>query len=232
MPWPMLFEALEHIADREPHAAPFNMAMDETLLRGLAPEMPAIRIYRWSAPAVSFGYFERVAAALEAFPEREPVRRWTGGGIVPHGFVEAGREDVTYSLLVPPGMALARLTPGDSYRLIHAALRRLLEREGIAGCSPAEPGPEESRACFEKPVRHDIVIGPRKIAGAAQRRTRWGLLHQGSIQNVRLPPRFEDLLPGAFSAHTRERSPTVAEKEKAVALAAGKYAASAWTHRR
>ena len=36
--------------------------------------------------------------------------------------------------------------------------------------------------CFAKPVRADVMIDGRKIAGAAQRRTRRGLLQQGSIQ--------------------------------------------------
>ena len=36
--------------------------------------------------------------------------------------------------------------------------------------------------CFANPVSADVMIDSRKIAGAAQRRTRAGLLHQGSIQ--------------------------------------------------
>jgi lipoate-protein ligase A len=36
--------------------------------------------------------------------------------------------------------------------------------------------------CFANPVRADVIVNGRKVAGAAQRRTRAGLLHQGSIQ--------------------------------------------------
>jgi lipoyl(octanoyl) transferase len=36
--------------------------------------------------------------------------------------------------------------------------------------------------CFVNPVSADVMIDSRKIAGAAQRRTHAGLLHQGSIQ--------------------------------------------------
>jgi lipoate-protein ligase A len=36
--------------------------------------------------------------------------------------------------------------------------------------------------CFANPVQADVMVDSRKIAGAAQRRTRAGLLHQGSIQ--------------------------------------------------
>jgi lipoate-protein ligase A len=36
--------------------------------------------------------------------------------------------------------------------------------------------------CFVNPVEHDLVDGAgRKIAGAGQRRTKHGLLHQGSV---------------------------------------------------
>ena len=38
--------------------------------------------------------------------------------------------------------------------------------------------------CFANPVRADVMIDGRKIAGAAQRRTRRGLLQQGSIQGI------------------------------------------------
>ena len=34
------------------------------------------------------------------------------------------------------------------------------------------------------------MVDGRKIAGAAQRRTRLGLIHQGSVQNLRLPGDF------------------------------------------
>ena len=36
-------------------------------------------------------------------------------------------------------------------------------------------------ACFEKPVEWDLLCQGEKIAGAGQRRTRQGILHQGSV---------------------------------------------------
>ena len=52
--------------------------------------------------------------------------------------------------------------------------------------------------CFANPVRADVMIDGRKIAGAAQRRTRRGLLQQGSIQgfamNIDLAERFAQAL--------------------------------------
>src|SRR5690606_32649995 len=35
--------------------------------------------------------------------------------------------------------------------------------------------------CMAKPTQYDVMLGERKIAGAAQRRRKQGYLHQGSI---------------------------------------------------
>jgi lipoate-protein ligase A len=59
-----------------------------------------------------------------------------------------------------------------------------------AHSSACHDGPQgrgySQHLCFANPVRADVMIDNRKIAGAAQRRTRAGLLHQGSIQGVDL----------------------------------------------
>jgi lipoate-protein ligase A len=57
----------------------------------------------------------------------------------------------------------------------------VLEGCGISAEVASEASTLESDACFAKPVRFDIVAGDRKLSGAAQRRTREGMLHQGSI---------------------------------------------------
>jgi lipoate-protein ligase A len=46
----------------------------------------------------------------------------------------------------------------------------------------AENAPKQSAACFENPVSDDLLHGGQKVGGAGQRRTRQGLLHQGSLQ--------------------------------------------------
>src|ERR1700722_14928864 len=107
----MLFEAIIEIIDPAPHAAPLNMAIDEALLH--AASEPILRVYRWIRPAVSFGYFGRFDDVAEAWPGREMVRRWTGGGVVAHG------EDITYTLIVPRGLPFFQNSARESYRLIH-----------------------------------------------------------------------------------------------------------------
>ena len=71
---------------------------------------------------------------------------------------------------------------GESYRAIHQILAAVLREENgmvpqLAGDSGGAGG-----VCFESPVEFDVLGGVgEKIAGAAQRRSKSGLLHQGSV---------------------------------------------------
>src|SRR5215210_7415480 len=92
------------------------MAMDEALLSRI--NAPVLRVYRWVQPAVSFGYFEKWEPVRTAYPQRDLVRRWTGGGVGPHGV----GEDWTYSVLVPATCRFADVDLAESYRIIHEAV--------------------------------------------------------------------------------------------------------------
>lgn len=172
-----LFEQLRLWIDPVKRPGPEAMAVDEWLLE--TAEMPVLRVYGWLGKWGSLGYFGSLADARMSFPEIDWVRRWTGGGTVDH------RADWTYTLIAPEGEPLAVLRGAESYRAIHAALVGALSPEGID--SHLSTGAEETGAalCFENPVSHDLV-GPagRKLAGAGQRRTKLGLLHQGSVAGV------------------------------------------------
>src|SRR5439155_15721109 len=190
-----LFAALDIYYNDDEHSAAMNMAIDEALLDSVA--IPSIRFYRWRSSALSFGYFGRFAQVADYAAERDLVRRWTGGGIVFHG------EDLTYSIVVPPNDPVFSGSSRSIYEEIHHALCNALAANGeraelapVAGVVDAgaaklakgtgvsDPGYNIDRgySCFANPVRADVILNGRKIAGAAQRRTRRGLLQQGSIQ--------------------------------------------------
>jgi lipoate-protein ligase A len=208
--------------DIVPHAAALNMGIDEALLKVISG--PVLRVYRWTRPAVSFGYFERWEPVRAAYPERDAVRRWTGGGVVLHG------EDFTYSLLVPPGWGAEELAPGAAYGVIHGALCLALADAGIRAEGASAARQKVSQACFENPVPHDVMVDGRKVAGAAQRRTRRGLIHQGSVQGVELPAGFGQGLARWLAADVkREDFDVIAPAEK---LAAEKYGTRDWMERR
>ncbi len=168
------FETLQLWVDPLWRQGPEAMAVDEWLLEIV--EFPVLRVYQWAGDWASVGYFGELQAARDLFPGVELVRRWTGGGMVDH------RQDWTYSLVVPRGEKWAEARGAASYRVIHEAVAAVLRGEGIE--ARLSQGMEETgaAACFENPVSHDVLgRGAIKLAGAGQRRSRQGLLHQGSV---------------------------------------------------
>jgi lipoate-protein ligase A len=66
--------------------------------------------------------------------------------------------------------------------MIHGALAEALVAEGIDARLSLGERQTGAALCFHNPVGHDLVDGAgRKLAGAGQRRTKSGLLHQGSV---------------------------------------------------
>ena len=154
-----------------------NMAWDEALLDA-APQLgrPVLRFYGWAAPAATLGYFQKIAEVERLTSLRPLIRRPTGGGLVPHD------ADWTYSLVVPPENPWYSLKAAASYRRVHEWIRAAfadvaLTTELSSSSRAGLPG-----QCFVGAEQFDVLLGDRKIAGAAQRRTRAGLLIQGSIQ--------------------------------------------------
>lgn len=170
----MIFERLRLWIDSVSRPGPEAMAVDEWLLE--TAEIPVLRIYRWAGDWASIGYFGEIAVGRALFPGMGLVRRWTGGGMVDH------RADWTYTVVAPQGEPLGNLRGGESYGRIHAALAETLLAEGIGARLSGGGGLTKAALCFENPVRHDLLgTESGKIAGAGQRRSRQGLLHQGSV---------------------------------------------------
>lgn len=217
----MLFEKIVEVVDTVPHGAALNMAIDEVLLH--TARTPLLRLYGWREPAISFGYFGMASRILPLCDGREPVRRWTGGGVVPHG------TDVTYSLIVPRASAFFRAAPLASYRAIHARIAALIPDAMIVETAATQNG---AGFCFAAPSRHDVTCGGTKIAGGAQRRTRNGLLHQGSVHVVHGRNDFRCALAHQFAANVMRRELKVCEVEAAERLAEEKYGTDAWLRRR
>ena len=156
----------------------WNMAVDEVLLKqSETVGLPLLRFYGWTRPAATFGYFQSFRKVETLTQLRPLVRRPTGGGLVPH------ESDWTYSLAIPPDHEWWKLRARESYRRIHDWLRRAFERLDLGTSLSPALRPEEPGQCFVGAERHDLLWRNRKIAGAAQRRNRNGLLIQGSIQS-------------------------------------------------
>ncbi|MFN0130241.1 MAG: biotin/lipoate A/B protein ligase family protein [Verrucomicrobiales bacterium] len=219
--------ALRLWIDDVPRDGPHNMALDEALL--LTEAAPVLRVYRWAGPWVSIGYFTPRHEAKISFPDRPIVRRWTGGGIVDHA------SDWTYSLIVPAGEPLASHGTVESYTLVHGALVRALRECGVPARLADASASTRTGLCFAAAVRSDVVDArARKIAGAAQRRTRHGLLHQGSVQGTAAPNSLATAFALALAA--QPPTPLLVPSGEQVALAdtltRQKYATAEWIERR
>ena len=155
--------------------------------RGVARIMPRAR-----QTGVALLWLDGTGGDVRLFPKifrsraatylRPLIRRPTGGGIVPHD------ADWTYSAVFPPGHEWHSLKAEESYRRIHDWLRLAfaelkMETELAPCCKKSAPG-----QCFAGHEKFDLLWHGKKIAGAAQRRNKLGLLIQGSVQPpVQLP---------------------------------------------
>jgi lipoyl(octanoyl) transferase len=227
-----LFAELHAYHDATSHSAAMNMAIDEALLE--AAIVPTIRFYRWQSPALSFGYFGKFAEIASYASERDVVRRWTGGGIVFHG------DDLTYSIVIPASDPVFDESSIAIYEKIHRALCETLVKTGqravvAGGVDPGRNAVWKHAAisasaynCFANPVRADVMIDNRKVAGAAQRRTRRGLLQQGSIQNIMIHSELAQRFAETLSADCSWRETTEKLLPRARELARQKYGANSW----
>jgi lipoyl(octanoyl) transferase len=203
------------------------MAIDEALLLG-GGDCPLFRPYHWLQRPVSIGYFSSWEQANALYPDREIVRRWTGGGMVEHG------SDFTYSLLLPAGSGPP--PNRDLYRGIHTAIVGALAGMGhpatvVAEGSEARVGTSVAAACFEKSVESDVEIDGAKVAGAAIRRLRTGVILQGSIQRVAVGPGFAPRLAQALSGTVEKTPLSTVTTSLAERIATLKYGTESWTRR-
>jgi lipoate-protein ligase A len=177
-------------------------------------------------------------------------RRPTGGGIVDH------RTDWTYALILPRGHILYDERAAQSYRIVHECLTTALmalgqpavvktecepvERvdpnalSGAASCGQAAP---PSGVCFQRAELYDVVNSGNgtKIAGAAQKRNKHGLLFQGSIEKNSVGPldweefaqRFTGALGTALGA-TADPTPWPELNEDEVSGLIEQYSSPEW----
>lgn len=190
-----------HCINSGPGDAAFNMALDEALLESVGKlGAPVLRFYGWTQPAATFGYFQHFAEIERTTLLRPLIRRPTGGGLVPHD------ADWTYSLAFPPGHEWHELRAEDSYRGVHEWIQRAFAKLNVATevapcCKKTAPG-----QCFAGYEKFDLLWRGKKIAGAAQRRNKLGLLIQGSVQ----PPPVS-LAREAWETAMRATAPTDAD---------------------
>lgn len=229
-----------HLLPWSTSTAALNMARDLLLLEDYPdPSAPRFRAYGWSEPAFTFGVSQRWADYSGKVPAGAAlVRRATGGGLVSH------LEDWTFALALPSSHPVVALEALESYAVVLRALERAMAAQGLPVARvPSAPGARAFLAptvCAERAEPHDLVNVPdgRKVAGAAQKRTRDGLLLQGYVWRPHLPGLDTSRLAADFPAALAEslRSPVAPVDEpaygaQAAAAAAERFSSAEWNRR-
>ena len=209
------------------------MAWDAALLEA-APQVgaPVLRFYGWTEPAATFGYFQHFADIDRLTTLRPIIRRPTGGGLVPHD------RDWTYSLAFPPADPWYALKAVESYRRVHEWVQSAFAVCRVSTELSPSAVKETPGQCFIGAEQFDVLLEAKKIAGAAQRRTRDGLLIQGSIQPPPGIPRetFEramlDVARQQWNVGWEELQPDAALLERVANLVEAKFSRREFNARR
>lgn len=230
---------LHLLPDRTGGAAE-NMAIDFLLLqRYPQPDAARFRHYDWRAPAVTFGYSQKWDFVLShSDPNRDFCRRPTGGGIVDHV------ADWTYCLVIPRSHNLYREPAPLVYYLVHQALCDALtaqDQDVILQTGELPPPEKGAGLCFVQAEPQDVVHRETgaKVAGAALKRNKNGILLQGSITRAAMTQfdwdRFEADFPmniaGCLSIETEQCSwPELNPEEEAHLI--DQFSTQEWNQRR
>lgn len=184
------------ILESGPKSAEWNMRADEEALSSLtSSSQPMLRFYEWSEPSATYGYFLNPSDYFNAGGVQKHslalARRPTGGGVIFH------TDDLAFSLIVPSSHPFYSLDPLHSYHVINAcvllAIKAFYTASSFSHMHPCSRG----GFCMAKPTKYDLLLEGKKVGGAAQRKTKQGLLHQGSLYLAHPASEFlQDVIKG------------------------------------
>lgn len=178
-----------------------NMELDRALLEACSEESePLLHLYEWEGESATYGHFINPYTLLKEEEVNhlnlQLAKRPTGGGIIFH------TSDLAFSVLVPATCSHFSQNPLENYAFINQKVARAIHRfRGVKGEllqeDPIATDLYSQHFCMAKATKYDVMIGGKKVGGAAQRKTRYGFLHQGSISLRPLSQeRFKDLFIG------------------------------------
>ena len=220
------------------------MAIDISLLDLVPAESAIFRHYDWTEPAATFGYTQRIKEVKTVLPSNVKLcRRLTGGGIVDH------RDDWTYALILHPQLKAAKIQATELYAEVHRCIQQAFADQSVEtrlapcprACGEAPELPSGPSQCFVLPAANDVLHpNGKKIAGAAMKRTRQGLLVQGSINRKTLTEKFDygklsstlpKLLLEMLNLNLSEESDNLLN-EQHIRQERQRFESTAWTNKR
>ncbi len=203
------------IIDTGRQSAEENMRFDSELLENADTRVkPILHFYEWEGDSATHGYFTDPSKLLNLDNAQRLslnlARRPTGGGLVFHIW------DMAFSVLVPAFCPEFSMNTLENYAFVNQAVlssvKEFLDNHPPLSLTSDDFSPLDSNCshfCMAKPTKYDVMWEGKKIAGAAQRKTKKGFLHQGTIALVMPPLDYlgKILLPGtrvqeAMQMHT------------------------------
>ncbi|MEZ5314980.1 MAG: lipoate--protein ligase family protein [Chlamydiales bacterium] len=162
-----------------------NMALDSALLADAEYEREAtLHFYEWEREAATFGYFidPKKFLNLEEIVNKkiDLAKRPTGGGIIFHNC------DLAFSIIVPASHPAFSNNSLENYAFVNRRVVEIItsmtDLSTHLFVENLEPFDNDCKSfCMAMPTKYDVMIQGKKVGGAAQRKTKYGYLHQGSI---------------------------------------------------
>ena len=238
--------------------AAMNMAIDEAIaLSFREKKIPTLRVYRWDAPALTIGSFQKMEADLSSSLRNNGIpviRRITGGRALLHD------REITYSVVADTNDPLFSGGIKKTFFAIAqgllAGLRHLgVEAEVFVPREKVIQGP----FCMTSLSWYEIAVSGKKLIGSAQKRWVDHFLQHGSLSlapslfeeqfQIETPLHLCKLLPKlppfseieralregfetAFGIQMKETSLTEEEKRMAHRLVSEKYLNKDWNENR
>lgn len=167
-------------------AAQHHMDKDQQLLNEICiTDQPILHFYEWDGPSATHGYFTDPSLYLDLEVSRQKdlniARRPTGGGIVFHV------TDLAFSVLIPASHPAYSTNTLENYAFINRHVAQAIvkyKKELRTDFFQIEKKTSHQACqhfCMANPTIYDVMVDGKKVGGAAQRRTRFGFLHQGTI---------------------------------------------------
>lgn len=165
------------------------MQKDKDLLDTLHLEKdPILHLYEFAPRSATYGHFLKLEEFFDLNKVKEEkmhfAKRPTGGGVIFHLW------DFAFSALIPATHLRFSHNTLENYATINnpvlAAVEEFLKKAGceLTPDDGAILGPGCKSFCMAKPTKYDVMLEGKKVAGAAQRKTKGGFLHQGSISLI------------------------------------------------
>lgn len=161
------------------------MAIDEAVFRENQKNdvPPTLRLYGWSVPSVSIGYFQDISKEVDQETCRkyqyDIVRRPTGGKAVFHF------NDLTYAVIGKINNQPFTDDVIGTYKVISHCICQGLAKLNIKTKMAEKKRPSIENAletfCFSVPSIHELLVDGKKICGSAQVRSHGSFLQHGSL---------------------------------------------------